>query len=127
MTKFSKLETAIKQTMISICYSNLDNESPDNIEHDVDVAFTAIEYCFPDIDCITDTVTRRCAKTEIHEVYRQAQELRKADGNYRGVLGMITQSITAESVMEDIISMNTDNDEDSEEIELDFDTVKVSQ
>ena len=126
MTKFSKLESAIKQTMVSICYSNLDSETPDNIEHDVDVAFTAIEYCFPEIECITDTVTRRCAKTEIHEVYQTAQEMKKVNGNYRGVLEMIEQSITAESVMEDIIDMNTDDDEDSEEIELDFERIKVS-
>lgn len=126
MTKFTKLEIAIKQTMIDICYRNLDSESPDNIENDVDVAFTAIEYCFPEIECITDTVTRRCAKTEIHEVYQTAQEMKRVNGNYRGVLEMIEQSITAESVMEDIINMNTDDDEDSEEIELDFDTIKMS-
>lgn len=123
MTDFSKLESAIKQTMISICYMNLDSETPDNIENDVDVAFTAIQYCFPDVECIEDTVTRRCAKSEIFEVFESAQEMRKVNGNYAGVLEMIEQSITAESVMEDIINMNTDDDE---EIELDFDTVKVS-
>jgi hypothetical protein len=110
MTKFSKLESAIKQTMISICYSNLDNKSPDNIEHDVDVAFTAIDYAFPEIQCICDTVTRNCAKSEIHEVLEQAQAMKQINGNYRGVLEMIEQSITAESVMEDIINMNSDDE-----------------
>jgi hypothetical protein len=111
MTKFSKLESAIKQTMIDICYRNLDSESFDNIENDVDVAFTAIQYCFPEIECICDTVTRGCAKTEIHEVYRTAQEMKSVNGNYRGVLEMIEQSITAGSVMEDIINMNSDDEE----------------
>jgi hypothetical protein len=122
MTKFSKLESVIKQTMVSICYSNLDSDTPDNIERDVDVSFTAIDYAFPEIQCICDTVTRRCAKSEIYEVLRQAQAMKQINGNYRGVLEMIEQSITAESVMEDIINMNSDDDE---EIELDFDTVKV--
>lgn len=110
MTKFSKLKSVIKQTMFSICYRNLDSETMDNIENDVDIAFTAIQYSFPKIECITDTVTRRCAKTEIYEVYRAAQEMRKVNGNYAGVLEMIEESITAESVMEDIINMNTEEE-----------------
>lgn len=122
MFDITKLQSAIKQTMISICYRNLDSETPDNIENDVDVAFTAIQYSFPEFQCIEDTVTRRCAKSEIYEVFRNAQEMRKVNGNYRGVLELIEQSITAESVMDDIINMNTDD----EEIELDFDTVKIS-
>jgi hypothetical protein len=103
--ELARLTAAIKQTMVSICYQNLDS---DNIENDVDVAFTAIEHCFPEFDCITDTVTRRCAKTEIHDVLTAAQEMCKVNGNRRGVLEMIEQSITAESVMDDIIDMNDD-------------------
>lgn len=102
--EFLRLQNAIKQTMISICYLNLDN--PDNIENDVDVAFTAIEYSFPEFECISDTVTRNCAKFEIYEVYEAAQQMRKQNGNYKGVLEMIQESITAESVLEDIIQMN---------------------
>lgn len=116
MLDTTKLESAIKHTMVSICYRNLDSETVDNIENDVDIAFTAIEYSFPEFDCITDTVTRRCAKTEIYQVYRDAQEMRKTNGNYRGVLEMIQESITAESVMEDIINMNTDDQEEFETV-----------
>lgn len=112
MTDFSKLESAIKNTMVSICYHNLSSETPDNIENDVDVAFNAIQYSFPEFECIEDTVTRRCAKSEIFEVFRNAQEMRKVNGNYRGVLEMIQESITAESVMEDIMNMNTEDDEE---------------
>ncbi len=107
MTNFSKLESVIKQSMISICYRNLDI---DNIENDVDMAFTVIQYSFPEFECIEDTVTRRCAKSEIYEIVQQAQEMKKINGNYRGVLEMIEQSITAESVMDDIIEMNTDEE-----------------
>lgn len=109
MLDTTKLESVIKDTMIAICYRNVDNESED-IENDVDIAFTVIQLSFPEFQCIEDTVTRRCAKTEIYEVYRAAQEMRKQNGNYRGVLEMIEESITAESVMEDIINMNTEED-----------------
>jgi hypothetical protein len=103
-----RLTAAIKHTMVSICYNNLDSDTPDNIENDVDVAFTAIQYCFPEFDCIIDTVTRRYAKIEIHDVLTAAQEMRKVNGNYRGVPKMIEQSITAESVMDELIDMNDD-------------------
>ena len=103
MTNFTKLENVIKQSMVSICYRNLDI---DNIENDVDMAFTVIQYSFPEFECIEDTVTRRCAKSEIYEIVEQAQEMKKVNGNYKGVLEMIEQSITASSVMEDIINMN---------------------
>jgi len=108
MTNFIKLENVIKQSMVSICYRNLDI---DNIENDVDMAFTVIQYSFPEFECIEDTVTRRCAKSEIYEIVQQAQEMKKVNGNYKGVLEMIEQSITASSVMEDIINMNSEDEE----------------
>lgn len=111
MLDTTKLESVIKDTMIAICYRNIDNESED-IENDVDIAFTVIQLSFPEFECIEDTVTRRCAKSEIYQVYREAQEMRQKNGNYAGVLEMIEESITAESVMDDIIHMNTEDDEE---------------
>jgi hypothetical protein len=127
MRELSRLSSAIKQTMISIAYSNYSNQCdnlPNTVGDDIDTAFTAIEYSFPMFQCISDTVTRRCAKTEIHEALVQTTTWCKFDKNI-DPLTYIKSQITAGSVMEDIIDMNGD-DEDDEEIELDFDTIKVS-
>jgi hypothetical protein len=121
MRELNRLTNAITQTMVSIAYTNYyrqkDNE-PETVDDDVDTAFTAIEYSFPMFSCITDTVTRRCAKTEIYEALRSATTWCAFDKKI-DPLNHIKSSITAESVMDDIINMNGEDDEDS----VDFDTL----
>ena len=127
MRDLIRLQTAIQQTMVSIAYmnsSNIFDGRPETIDNDVDVAFGAIANCFPDFTCIEDTVTRRLAKSEIYDTIRPLDNWRKIDPKYN-VLAHIKSNITAGSVMEDIINMNSDEVED-EEIDLDFDTVKIS-
>ena len=124
MLNLVRLQNAIKHVMVDVAYQNaskviFDNRT-DTVDEDVDTAFMAISYCFTDFESIDDTVTRRCAKTEIYEAIRSAQAWRKLDANL-DILGHIKSSITAESVIEDIINMNSDDDEDSDEIDLDFD------
>jgi hypothetical protein len=118
MRELNRLTNAIKQTMISIAYTNY-NKQKDNltetIEDDIDTAFNAIEYSFPMFQCITDTVTRRCAKSEIHEAVRQTITWCKFDKRI-DPLNYIQNLIDAEGVMEDIIDMNGDEDEDEESV-----------
>lgn len=104
--EFNKLSGAIKQTMIDITYSNyyrqLDNRE-ETIDNDIDVAFFAIGNCFPEFNSIGDTVTRRCAKTEI---YTLLDSLKNVDVKDRS--DYINNNITAESVLDDIMEMNSD-------------------
>ena len=128
LREFNRLTNAIKETMVHVAYMNADKIIFDNrectVDTDIDNAFTGIEFSFPMFSCITDTVTRRCAKTEIFEALEHCKTWKKFDPKY-DILGYLQSNITAASVIEDLINMNSEDDEDSEEIELDFDTVKV--
>ena len=120
MREFNRLTNAIKQTMVSIAYSNYQRqkrERPESIEDDVDTAFTAIQYSFPLFSSITDTVTRRCAKTEIYEAVAQTKKWCDFDKRIDPA-DYIKNLINAESVMEDIIDMNGDDDEDEDPSDL---------
>jgi hypothetical protein len=116
--ELSRLQYAIKQAMVSICYHNASNMYVDNrtetVDHDIDIAFMAIGCSFPDFHSIQDTVTRRCAKTEIYDILRSLKTASTRD--YLMIIEQ--QSDIGDTVMEDIINMT---DDDSDEIDLDFD------
>lgn len=131
LREFNRLTNAIKQTMVHVAYMNASKIIFDNrectVDEDIDNSFTGIEFSFPMFSCITDTVTRRCAKTEILEAIEHCKTWRKFDPKY-DILGYLQSNITGQGVIEDLIDMNSEDDEEleDEEIELDFDTVKVS-
>lgn len=126
--QLKQLTVAVKQIMVSVAYLNADKIIHDNLEdtvdHDIDTAFMSISYCFPDFSTIDDTVTRRCAKTEIYLAIDDCKTMYKSDNKFN-ILDYLEKSIDAESVIDDV-KMMFEDDEDDEEIELDFDTDKVS-
>lgn len=116
-TDFIVLQKIIKATMTSIAYRLYDQTTyiadlkdkklADQIDNDIDVAFSVIANVFDSIDSIEDTVTRRCAKSEIHSVLHDVKKL-KSENVKLDAFKYIEDHITCESVFEDIISMNTD-------------------
>lgn len=118
MREFNRLTNAIKQTMIHVAYMNCSKIIFDNlectVEDDIDNAFTGIEFSFPMFSCITDTVTRRCAKSEIYQAIEHCKTWRNFDKKF-DILGYLQSSITASEVIDDLISMNS---EDEDEIDL---------
>jgi hypothetical protein len=120
---YIRLHKAVISTMTSIAISNAsklcffektDQEVADSIEDDVDASFGAIDnfmeaFELP-FDCgFTDTVTRRCAKSEIHTLVRDCVAKRKLDNKF-DLFKYIEQNITGQEVFEDFIHMNTDDD-----------------
>jgi hypothetical protein len=118
---YIRLHKAVVATMIDIAYSNasaLDYKTIEqvsqSIEDDVDAAFTTID-CFIEafdmpFECgVCDTVTRRCAKSEIHSIVRDCIAKNSEDSKF-DVYDYVKSKITAEEVFEDFIHMNTDDD-----------------
>jgi hypothetical protein len=83
----------------------------DSVENDVDVAFRAIELCFDNISCLTDTVTRRCAKSAIYDVI---DEVITNNIKVGPSLEYIREHIDLESVWEDLLHMNTCEEDEYE-------------
>lgn len=115
MRELNRLTNAIKHTMVSIAYTNFIRISRetgvDNVDNEVDIAFTAIEYSFPDFECITDTTTRNCAKIAINEVIESTISWIKLDSKIEA-LSFIQQNISIDEVIDDIIEMNGDEDQE---------------
>jgi len=115
MREFNRLTNAIKETMIHVAYMNCSKIIFDNrectIEDDIDNAFTGIEYSFPEYNCITDTTTRNCAKSEIYAAIEHCKTWRAFDPKF-DISSYLRSAITAASVMEDIIEMNADDEEE---------------
>ena len=119
-TDFIQLQKIIKSTMITIASSLYDRTTyvadfkdeklADQIDNDVDVAFSVISDMFENITCICDTVTRRCAKSEINSLVRKCIKLRLENDKF-DAFKYIEDHTLCESVYEDIIAMNTDNDD----------------
>jgi hypothetical protein len=118
MRELNRLTNAIKQTMVYVAYMNCSKVIFDNLEEtiddDIDNAFTGIEFSFPEYSCIGDTVTRNCAKSEIYQALEHCKTWRAFDPKF-DISGYLKGSITGESVMEDIINMNGDDDEEDGE------------
>ena len=111
---YDRVESVVRDVMRHIARINLTEFTKGNhecIENDVDAAFTALSYAMPEISSIDDTVTRRCAKTEIYGVLEQVVEFRAANPKDSGY--HLFDQIHAESVMEDIIAMNEDDEEEA--------------
>ena len=121
--EFIRLQKAVKATMVGIAYhaymrSTYDNEYSadkryDKVCGDVDTAFSAIENCFEDFGSICDTMCRDFAKSEILDVISQCETLRqqetKLDLLKLDVLKFFYETITGESVFEDILDMNSED------------------
>ena len=116
MREFNRLTNAIKQTMVHVAYMNASKIIFDNrectVDEDIDNSFTGIDYSFPMFDSITDTVTRNCAKSEIYEAIEHCKTWRDFDPKFN-ILGYIEANVKGQSVIEDLIDMNSEDDEDS--------------
>ncbi len=122
-TDYIRLHKAVVATMINIAYSSVGDfvyfnktleQIADKIEDDVDTAFSTIDNIIDAFDMpfecgMTDTVTRRCAKSEIHSIVRDCVMQNIADAKF-DVYDYVKSKITAEEVFEDFIHMNTDDD-----------------
>jgi hypothetical protein len=115
---FDNVQTVIRQVMRSIASLNVSSYTAgnsDKVEDDVDASFFALDYAMPEVSCLSDTVTRRCAKSEIYSVLDQVVAFRAANPGV--AFYHLFDSITAESVMEDIMDMNEDDDDDDAYLE----------
>jgi hypothetical protein len=111
---FDRVEVIVKEVMNCIAMCSVDRYTKgdtDYVEDSVDSAFMALSYALPDVVCVDDTVTRRCAKSEIYSVLDQVVAFRAANPGVP--FYHLFDSITAESVMDDIIAMNEDDDDDA--------------
>jgi hypothetical protein len=116
--EFIRLQKAIKATMISIAYhaymrSSYDDEYNAEKRHrkvcgDVDTAFSAIENCFEDFGSITDTMCRDFATSEIHYAIVQCELMKQQDPKFN-CHSFFDETITGESVFEDILDMNSED------------------
>jgi hypothetical protein len=110
---FDRIQSVIRDTMRSIAQLNVTEFTEgnyDRVENDVDASFFALGYAFPEVDCMSDTVTRRCAKSEIFTALEQVVAFRAANPGV--AFYHLFDDITAESVMEDIMDMCEEDDED---------------
>lgn len=111
---FDRVESVILSVMRSIASLNVTSYTEgnvDKVEDDVDASFFALDYAMPEVSCLSDTVTRRCAKTEIYEVLDMVVKFR-AENPGVAFYHIFDEHLTAESVMEDIIAMNEDDEDD---------------
>lgn len=116
--EFIRLQKAIKATMVGIAFhaymrSSYDDEYNadkryDKVCGDVDTAFSAIENCFEDFGSITDTMCRDFAKSEILDAIEQC-ELAKQQDPKLYCHDFFKETITCESVFEDILDMNSED------------------
>ena len=115
---FDRVENVIRDVMRSIASLNVSSYTEgnsDKVEDDVDASFFALDYAFPEVSCLSDTVTRRCAKSEIYSVLDEVVKFRAENPGV--AFYHLFDRITAESVMEDIMDMNEDNENDDERLE----------
>ncbi len=113
---FDRIQSVIRDTMVSIAHLNVTEFTEgnyDRVENDVDASFFALAYAFPEVNCLGDTVTRRCAKSEIYGVLEQVVAFRAANPGVP--FYHLFNTITAESVMEDIIEMVEEDDDYEDE------------
>ncbi len=116
--EFIRLQKAIKSTMIGIAYhafmrSFYDNEYNAEKRYrkvcdDIDTAFSAIDNCFEDFNSICDTMCRDFAKSEIYIAIEQCDTLKKQDKSFEAYK-FLSETITGESVFEDILDMHSED------------------
>lgn len=116
--EFIRLQKAIKATMSGIAFhaymrSSYDEEYTaekrySKVCSDVDTSFSAIENCFEDFGSITDTMCRDFAKSEIIIAIDQCELMKKQDPKLH-VSKFFEETITCESVFEDILDMNAED------------------
>jgi hypothetical protein len=116
--EFIRLQKAIKATMVGIAYHAYMRSTYDDcynetkrrhvVRDDVDIAFSAIDNCFEDFGCINDTMCRDFAKAEIRNAIEQCELMIKQDPKIH-VSKFFEETITCESVFEDILDMTSDD------------------
>jgi hypothetical protein len=116
--EFIRLQKAIKATMSGIAFHAYMRSSYDDCYNetkryrkvcdDVDTSFSAIENCFEDFGSITDTMCRDFAKSEIIIAIGQCELMKKQDPKLQA-LKFFEETITCESVFEDILDMNAED------------------
>jgi hypothetical protein len=116
--EFIRLQKAIKSTMVGIAYHAFMRSSYDEdytlekryrkVCDDVDTAFSAIDNCFEDFGSICDTMCRDFATSEIYLAIEQCDTLKKQDKFFEAHK-FLQETITCESVFEDILDMNSDD------------------
>lgn len=109
---FDRIQSVVSNVMESIAMCNIDRYlagDTDAVEHAIDNAFMALSYALPEVSSIDDTVTRRCAKTEIHSVFEEIAKFVSAYPNtsYRHLF----DNLDVEAVMDDIRAMNDEDDD----------------
>jgi hypothetical protein len=129
--EFIRLKEVIRETLVDIAYFSLtdvkefaeqgdadelleSNKTYDFVENSVDVTFSSIDKCFRDVKfsddenddtegvCLSDTVTRRCAKTAIYQVIDRCKAEKVSSMN---LLDFIDSNIDCSDVYEDIVHM----------------------
>jgi hypothetical protein len=116
--EFIRLQKAIKATMVGLAYHAFMRSSYDDaynattrrqvVRDDVDTAFSAIDNCFEDFGSICDTMCRDFAKAEIRYAIEQCELMKQQDPKLN-VSKFFEETITCESVFEDILDMNAED------------------
>ena len=115
---FDRVEQIVTDVMRNIAFCSVREYTDGNedvVENAVDNAFMALSYALPDVNCIDDTVTRRCAKSAIYEALDVVVKFR-ADNPGVAFHQLLNDNLDVEAVMEDIINMHS-SDEDDYELE----------
>ena len=109
---FDRIENVIRDVMRSVAQLNVSSYTEgnsDKVEVDVDASFFALDYAFPEV-CFSDTVTRRCAKTEIYGVLDEVVKFRAENPGV--AFYHLFDRITGEEAMEDIRDLCEDDEND---------------
>ena len=109
---FNRVESVVRNVMRCVASLNVSSYTDgdvDKVSDDVDASFFALGYAMPELECISDTVTRRCAKDEIYEVLDMVVKFR-AENPGVCFYHIFDEHLTAESVMEDIIAMHEEEE-----------------
>ena len=111
---FDRIEQVVTDVLRSIAFCNVRQFTDgdyDTIEDAVDNAFMALSYAMPEVNCIDDTVTRRCAKDAIYAALEPVKQFR-ADNPGVAFHQLLNDNLDVEAVMDDIINMHSSDDED---------------
>ena len=127
--EFARLQKVVTQACVRIAYfayidskeyyhlyervELTDEQRERAIEHIVDkqvsTAFNTITLCMPEFASLSDTVTRSCARSAIHEVVALCYE---RDIKFGPAHDLISENIDLESVWDDVLAMNEDDEDE---------------
>lgn len=100
--RFADIRSAVTDICISAAHPETD------IEQHIDIALPVLEYAFPEVECFSDTDTRRAAKIAAYEAREAAKHLPTLGAQMKH----INDNIDCSMVLDDILHMVTcDSDE----------------